>query len=148
MLKKFTTLFILIAFIALTFSGCYDAREIDDELYTVAIGIDKGTSNKIRCTFQYPTYKGGGPGGSSSGGGGGGGGGGEKEDSEAAKLETPESDIQIIEAPSYLEAVDILSMSLSRRISLVHAKWIVFSEEIAREGIEGFISTFPIISSG
>lgn len=51
MCKK-TLCFILI-FLLLPCAGCYDAIEIDELAYVVAVGIDKSESNTFRITFQY-----------------------------------------------------------------------------------------------
>ncbi len=59
---KYCLIFVLIIIVCLPMAGCYDAIEIDEEVYTLAIGVDKGVNNMIRVTFQYATYKEGGAG--------------------------------------------------------------------------------------
>lgn len=41
-----------------TFSACYDANEVDDMTYVLAVGIDKGVSDKWRLTLQFPSMQG------------------------------------------------------------------------------------------
>lgn len=125
MLKKVGILIIVINIIFLL-SSCYDAHEIDDEVYAISIGIDKGKHNKVRVTIQYPTYKDGNGGGGMSGG-----------DQNENKQEG--SNVHTIEAPSILEAIDMMGMAISRRVSLMHAKNFIISEELAKEGIFPFI---------
>jgi spore germination protein KC len=110
-------------------TSCYDAVEIDDEVYALMIGIDKGIENALVLTVQYPIYK--------EGGGGGGGGevGGEEE-----SFRNEESNIHSVEASTILQALDILGMQISRRISLKHAKAVIFSEEFARDGIGNYLA--------
>jgi len=107
--------------VCILLSGCFDAREIDDEVYAISIGIDKGTKNTIRLTIQYATYAGGG------------------QQSGSSGMENPnmqgDSIVQTIECPSVLEGIDMFGMAISRRISLMHAKMVVFSEEFAKEGV-------------
>ncbi len=51
MIKKL--LLILLCFSLFPLSACYDAVEIDDLAYVVAMGIDKGDSKTFRITLQY-----------------------------------------------------------------------------------------------
>jgi spore germination protein KC len=115
-------------------SGCsQDSKEIDDQVYVIALGADKGVENKVRVTIQYPTYKeSSGGGGASSGmqkGGGGGGGGDEKAGIIDGTV------VQTVEAASILEAINLFNTFTSREISLVHVKEIILSEDFARGGI-------------
>lgn len=100
-----------------------DSREVDEEVYTITLGIDKGVNNKVRVTVQYTNYK-------TSGGGEGG----KDSSSQEGTL------IDTIEAPTVLEGINMLGMIVSRRISLMHAKMLIISEELAREGIGDYIS--------
>ena len=133
--ERIVALLITISFIAVFTSSCYDAREIDDEVYAISIGVDKGKSSIVRLTVQYPTYKGGGGGES-------GGGGAKKESGGSANNKYFQDGINVntVEAPTILEAVDTFSTAISRRVSLMHAKWLIFSEEFARQGIDGYFA--------
>lgn len=128
MLKRFYVLFLIVPIILSCLSGCFDAREIDDEIYAISVGVDKGVNNKLRITVQYPTYK------SDSGGG-------SSEDQSMAQSKNVQggSNVHTIEAPTMLEGIDMLSMASSRRISLIHTKWLIFSEDFAKLGIGGYL---------
>jgi len=128
-----TLLAVWLSLILLLLPGCYDATEIDNEIYALAIGVDKGVNNMLQITFQYATYKDNG-GGGGQGQGGGGGGGEENGEVDGTIVAT-------VEAPSLLEAINMINASSNRQMSLTHAKMLVFSEEYAREGIGGFIET-------
>lgn len=119
-------------------SGCTtDSKNIDEQVYAIMVGIDRGANNKIRLTLQFPTYKGGGSGGSS----GSGGGGGEKsEEKESGKVDG--TIVTTVECSTVLEGINLLSTSTSRHISLVHCKAIIFSEKIAHDGINLYLSDF------
>jgi len=122
---------IIILIFCLPLSGCYDAADVDEEVYAMAIGIDKGVDNAVRVTFQYPTYKDSPSSGGMKGGGGG-------------QTETGEVDgtlVSTVEAPSLLEGVQMLNAAGNRQISLTHAKMLVFSEEFAREGVGKDVET-------
>lgn len=128
--KKIYVLFLIVAIVLSCLSGCFDAREIDDEIYAISVGVDKGVNNKLRLTVQYPTYKSDTGGGSDSG----------KDQSIAQSKNVQEgSNVHTIEAPTMLEGIDMLSMASSRRISLIHAKWLIFSEDFAKLGIGGYL---------
>lgn len=119
-------IFIVISFL---FTGCRDAQEVDDEVYALVLGVDKGVNNKVRITIQYPTYQSGG---------------GEKEDKGGGAMsgganQAPGSNIHTIEASTILEALDMYGMAISRRVSLTHTKMLVFSEEFARDGVGKYL---------
>ncbi|HHV64116.1 MAG TPA: Ger(x)C family spore germination protein [Peptococcaceae bacterium] len=122
---------LLLVFLALFLAGCYDAKEIDQEVYALVIGVDKGVNNAIRITFQVPTYKDGGQGGMGGGGGDG--------DNGTETGELDGTVVATVEAPSLIEAINILNATSNRMISLSHAKMLVFSEEYAREGVGRYI---------
>lgn len=100
-------------------SGCF-GTEPNDTAYVCAIGIDKGSQDNLDITIQFakPTQI---SGGSSEEGGKGG-----------------ESIVEniLIEAPDIYSAVNIANHLISKKFSLSHMELIVFSEEIAKEGIE------------
>jgi len=131
MMKRVSLLLTICILISITFTACYDAREVDDEVYALMVGIDKGSTNNIRLTIQYPTYKTGG-------------GGNEGQDKNKGGMgnsnETAGANIHTIEARSPLEALDMYGMAISRRVSLTHLKNIVISEELAREGIQEYLA--------
>lgn len=132
MVKRVSLLLILCILICGTFTACFDAQEVDDEVYVLALGLDKGMTNKIRLTIQYPTYKTGG-----------GGGGAEQEKNKGGMGNSNKqtgSNIHTIEAPSILEAIDMYGMAISRRVSLMHMKNLIISEDMAREGIEDHLA--------
>jgi spore germination protein KC len=98
-------------------AGCYDAKEVDDLAYVLAIGVDKGQTNLLKVTMQLAVP-------SALGGGGGGGGGG------AGK---PYS-IITLEAPTLTSSLNMANNFMSRRLELSHAEVAVFSEELAKSG--------------
>ncbi len=127
--ERIIALLLTTAILAFFFCGCFDAREIDDEVYAISVGVDKGITENLRLTIQFPTYKG--PGGSDSSGG---------SSGDENRKAQGESIVYTIEAPTMLEGIDMLSTSVSRRVSLIHTKWLIFSEEYAREGIDKYIA--------
>lgn len=133
-MKKVRKLSLIIVFFILLpiLASCTtDRKEVDDQVYTLVIGCDKGIDNKVRITVQFPTYKeskGGGDGGMEKSGGGGG-----SEDEVSGTL------IETVEASSILEGINLLNTAATRRISFVHTKMVIFSEEMAREGVKDYL---------
>lgn len=115
-LKKISIFIILILVITL-FTGCWDKVEIEEQGYVSAIGIDKGERKMLRITFQIlnPNAGGGNPGSTEGSGG-----------------ESKSSDIITIEAPGLMAAREMVSVSVTRRISLSHARFLIIGEEFAR----------------
>ena len=53
MVKKIFILLLIIIFCLFTLTGCYSAQGLETLAYAVAIGIDKGESDKIRLSLQF-----------------------------------------------------------------------------------------------
>jgi len=130
MLKKISSLFLVVTFFFMTLTACGDANEVDNAIYPISIGIERGTNYKIRVVIQYQTYKGGGS----------------SQDQKSGKGDTSKqyqvegANIHAIEASSFLEAINMLNIAISRKVMLTHAKMLVISEEFAREGIEEYVA--------
>lgn len=129
MYKGVKVFYIILAFIIISVSvtGCYDRREVDEMAYVMAIGLDRGTNNLINLTVQIavPLAMGGGGG----GGGGGDGGGGESKSVDTITVQTP----------SLLAGLNLINNSVSKQINISHAKLIVFSEDLARQGLHNYL---------
>lgn len=130
MLKRVSVICLLIVFFCTSLTACGDANEIDNAIYPIAIGIERGTNYKIRVVIQYQTYRGGGGGTSQS------------QKSGKGDTQSPNqvegTNIHTIEASSILEAINLFNIAISRRVSLTHTKMYIISEEFAREGIEKY----------
>lgn len=114
-------------------SGCFDSAEIDDEVYPLFIGLDKGDENSLIMTVQYPVYTEDGAGISLES---------DEENGDGEGVSLGDTNIHSIETSSILQGIDMLGMIISRRISLKHVKAVVFSEELSKEGIEKYLSAF------
>ncbi|MGE5415357.1 MAG: Ger(x)C family spore germination protein [Acidobacteriota bacterium] len=107
-------------------TGCWDSREIDDWAYVYAIGVDKGVADKIRFSILIPTYKGPIGGASSSGG----------------STGPSKSDFKVIsiDCPTLYAGVNLINCALARTLNYTHAKYMVVSEDIAKEGVGPFVN--------
>lgn len=114
-------LVILLLSISISLTGCFDQREVDDLAYVIGIGLDKGTTNALKVTLQIavPTVIAG-------------------EGGEGGKAVTH----VILEAPSLFSALNMSNTYVSKQLNISHAKIIVFSKELAMEGIEKYVYAF------
>lgn len=126
-MKRKTGIIISAIMMCFIFSSCYDLREIDQMAYVMAFGIDKGKTNDLKITLQFavPTKSTGGESGGDGGGQGSGGG-------EFINITT-------FEAPSIHAGLNIANTYISKEVNFSHAKLVVFSEELAREGIQRYV---------
>lgn len=112
--------FIVIVLLILVFSftPSYTSLTIDNLAYVVAIGIDKGEKETYKITFQFTTGT-----------------------SQQSSEQNP-SFINSVEASSIDTAINLMNAYISKELNLSHCKVIVFSEELAAEGLSNLIYTF------
>ena len=120
-MRKFASI-ILLVIVLVSMTACYDAIEVDDMVHVIAIGIDKGAADKWRITLQYPTMKSGV-------------GGGQSQAGDGADQE--EYSYVSVDAPSFFTGINMLNVSIPRKLNFMHAHIIVFSSELAKEGLIG-----------
>ena len=119
--RKYAALLLAPCLLMGTLSGCNSHREPDEEVYAIVLGVDKGETLKYKISLKFlQEYKEADAGGAAQGGGDG---------------EDPPENVFVAEADAGLKAVEMLGASISRHISLSHLKMVVFSEELAREGV-------------
>jgi spore germination protein KC len=106
-------------------TACAGAHEIDDWAYIFTIGVDKGVTDKFRFTFQMPTYKSGEGGGSKG---------------TAGSQGADEYAIMSLDCPTFFAGINVLNTSLSRTLNFTHSKYLVISEDLAREGVGRLIN--------
>lgn len=110
----FNKIFILVLIILFifSFSASYNSLNLDNLAFAVAIGIDKSTSNKLKVTFEF-----------------------------LAPSPSPESGsetkpvLNSVECSSLTNGINIMNAYLGKKVNLSHCKLIIFSEELAKEGI-------------
>src|SRR5690606_36586961 len=87
-------------------TGCFDAREVDDLAYPMAIGFDKGDNNLLKMTLQLalPVAIAGGGGEEAPGGGG------------------KTSSIVTLEVPALFSGLNMANTFISKQINLSHVK--------------------------
>lgn len=120
---KLCKITICLTFILLL-SGCYDMLEPNEYAYVTAIGIDTGENNNYNFTIQFakPAQISGGSG------------------EEGGKGGDIVENISV-ESPNLFSAVGLVNDIMSKNLSLSHMKLLVFSEDIAKSGINNFLDT-------
>lgn len=118
--------FLLLAAVLLT-SGCYDAYEPNDIAYVTALGIDNSDEENIfEFTIQFAKTT------QISGG----------SSQEGGKEGSNILEIINVKAPTVYSGINIANQVVSKRFTLAHTKLIVFSDEVARSGVEHLFDTF------
>lgn len=117
-MKKISTIFnklfiliLIIVFIS-TFSASYNSLNLDNLAFAVAIGIDKSNSNKLKVTFEFLAPS---------------------PSSESGATTKPV--LNSVECSSITNGINIMNAYLGKKVNLTHCKLIVFSEDLAKDGI-------------
>lgn len=113
-------IFILIIVFIIAFSSSYSSLSIDNLAYVLAIAIDKSDTNKLEVSFQFSTPV---------------------SASESGSSEKSTSIINTVTASSLSNAINLVNGYLGKQINMSHCKAIIFSEELAIEGISDEIYT-------
>lgn len=120
---------LIILFIPILLSGCYDKQELDNYAYVVGIGADVGSGENLNVTYQIAIpLKLAGEGNNTSG-------------KETYTTYT-------VSAPSLYVANELVNTISSKEVNLSHIKLILYSEELAKsdlsEHLNSLISNFDI----
>lgn len=102
------------------FSSSYNALSIDKLAYVVAIGIDTSDKEKYSFSFQFTNVT---------------------SPTEAGNAEKSPSIVNTVDASSLSSAINLMNTYIGKKLNLSHCKVIVFSEEIATNGISEQIYT-------
>ncbi|HHW14124.1 MAG TPA: Ger(x)C family spore germination protein [Firmicutes bacterium] len=114
---------------ALSASGCWSRRELEDTAFVLAAGIAPAPGRRVRLTVQtaLPSQLSGG--GKGEGGGGGG----------AGSGQTGPVWVASAEGPTVFAALRNLEKRASDRVYLAHARAVILDERVAQEGITPFL---------
>ena len=120
--KLVRNLFILILVILfiVAFSSSYLSLSIDYLAYVLAIGIDKADDNNLQVSFQFSTAT---------------------KTTESGSAEKTPTIINSVTASSISTAINLMNSYMGKQINMSHCKIIIFSEELAAEGISEEIYT-------
>ena len=119
-MKKYFIFLLLITFLTFNLSGCYDANSIETFYYGIALGLDYGTNTKYILSVQIALS--------------------ESSSSNSSSQSTKDY-IYRVECNTIDSGINILNNYLSKKIDLSHCSAIIFSEELAKNGIVDIINT-------
>ncbi len=97
--------------------ACTRVTEVDGKAFVTAIGFDKGENYNLRITFVFTSPS--------------------KSGSNSESSEKDET--IVVEAPSLYSAIEQINNFESKTVELTHTQTIIFSEELAKEGLKEYI---------
>ena len=100
-------LILCLGFLLPLITGCFDMKEVSDELYAIIMAVDK-EGDGVKVSVVVPEY---------------------------SSKEEYITNVYSVESSDMTKALSMLETKKSRKISLLHLKAVVFSEELAREGL-------------
>ena len=120
MTKKYICFSLILIALLFTLTGCYDSKGIEDFYYIVALGIDSGENGLISLSIQTakPTNS-----------------------SSSSSAQSNEYKIYTVDCESIEAGINILNNYLNKKINLSHCSAVVFSEEIAKQGVKTYVNT-------
>lgn len=93
---------------------------MDNLAYVLVIGIDKGKDNNLEVSFQFSTTT---------------------KSTESGSTEKTPTVMDTVTAPSLSTAINLMDSYMGKELNLSHCKVIIFSEELAEQGISEEIYT-------
>ena len=122
--KKILIFLLIIVLISITLFGMNSVTSMDNLAYVVAVGFDIKDTGKLELSFQIalPSGTEGGASGSSS-------------------SQSSSSIVTSVECNSFESGINLVNSYLSKELNLSHCKAVVFSEEIASQGIGEYLYT-------
>lgn len=129
-MKKQLIVLLIILFLSSLLTGCWDRREINELTFVVLAGVDREENGDIKLTIEIPTAAT--LQGMVGGGAGGGGGGG------------AESPVIIVESTgrTIFDAIRNAATFTTPPLFWAHLRAIIFSEEVAQDGIAKYMDFF------
>lgn len=122
MVKKYIAFLLILTSLLFMLTGCYDSTGIENFYYIVALGIDKSEKDDNLISLHVQNAK-------------------PSSSSDSSSAQSNESKIYSVDCRTIESGINILNNYLNKKINLSHCSAIIFSEEIAKEGIKNFINT-------
>jgi spore germination protein KC len=116
---KIICTFILIVLFILAFSSSYSNLSIDNLAYVLAIAVDASDTNNLEVSFQFSNTL----------------------PAESSSSEQADTFVNTVTASSLSNAINLINGYLGKQLNLSHCKVIIFSEELANQGISDEIYT-------
>lgn len=113
-------IFVIIIIFIIAFSSSYFSLNIDNLAYVLAIGVDKGKDNRLEVSFQFSNST---------------------SPTESGSTTKTPTVTDTVSAPSLSTAINLMNSYMGKELNMSHCKVIIFSEELASEGISEEIYT-------
>ena len=139
LLKKIFIILILISIMYAFFSNSSSSKKLDNMAYIVAVGIEKGSVEKYKMSFELSTVKSSSSDSSSDS---------KKESNNGSSQNSSSSEdsspytVYSVECDSVDTGISLLNTYINKKINLSHCKIIVISEDLAKEGIRSIVYNF------
>ena len=117
-------LIIVILLCAILLTGCDNTSGVEGKAYVIALGLDKGDTEKLKLSLQIAVLSG-----SSN-----------KSSGNQSSSSEPSTVISV-ECSSIDSGINLINSYISKKINLSHCKAIIFSEELAIDGLSDYIYT-------
>ena len=119
--KWVTIIFVIIIFLY-AFSNSYSSSNIDNISYVVGVGVDLADDGKnLKVSFEFTNIS---------------------PSPQESSSEKPEPIVETVETTSIDNAINMMNVYLAKQVNLAHCKVIVFSKEIAKQGIFNHVANF------
>ena len=122
--KKILVFMLIVVLLLITLFGMNSVTSMDNLAYVVAVGFDIKDTGKLELSFQIAL-----PSGSEGG------------SSGSSSSQSSSSIVTSVECNSFESGVNLVNSYLSKELNLSHCKAVVFSEEIASQGIGEYLYT-------
>ncbi|QAA31030.1 Ger(x)C family spore germination protein [Clostridium manihotivorum] len=125
-MRKIIAIALICIMSASTLSGCFDSSEVTEYAFAYSIGLEKGVKDKLRLTVQLS--------------------------SSNAQLKSNSEDTGVsskqkgnivlisVDCPVFFIGVNMINSCISRQLTFNHTMFMVFSEDLAKEGIDSYIN--------
>ena len=119
---KWLTIIIIIIIFLYAFSNSYSSSNIDNISYVVGVGVDLADDGKnLKVSFEFTNIT---------------------PSPQESSSEKPEPIIETVVTSSIDNAINMMNVYLAKQVNLAHCKVIVFSKEIAKQGIFNHVANF------
>ncbi|MBK1812345.1 Ger(x)C family spore germination protein [Clostridium sp. YIM B02505] len=125
-MRKIIFIFLICAISSSILSGCFDSNEVTEFAYVHSVGLEKGVADKLRLTVQLTSS--------------------DKNSNNSANeggiTSSQKGDILIlsVDCPTFFNGINMINSYISRELTFNHTNLMIFSEELAKEGIDPYVN--------
>ena len=121
-MKRLYLLIFFILIILLISTNSYQKTGLEHYYFVIGLGLDKLENNMLKISVQLSTTK-------------------DESSSSSGSSQTSSSEVYSVEARSINEGITILNNYLSKKLNFSHCSAVIFSEDLAKDGIKKYFNT-------